>query len=165
MSNIEQRTGFMRRLASWVYDALATIAIIMLAQIIFLGLIELLLSLGIVKKTDDADISHFVTTQPWNFINQFYLVCVACFFYVYFWCKGGQTIGMRAWRLKVRNLDGSPISKGQAIIRAVTALLGVGNLLVIFDFKNKRALQDYLAKTEVITLSKEENKKVYRELD
>lgn len=165
MSNIEQRTGFMRRLASWVYDALATIAIIMLAQIIFLGLIELLLSLGIVKKTDDADISHFVTTQPWNFINQFYLVCVACFFYVYFWCKGGQTIGMRAWRLKVRNLDGSPISKGQAIIRAVTALLGVGNLLVIFDFKNKRALQDYLAKTEVITLSKEENKKVYREPD
>lgn len=165
MSNIEQRTGFMRRLASWVYDALATIAIIMLAQIIFLGLIELLLSLGIVNKTDDADISHFVTTQPWNFINQFYLVCVACFFYVYFWCKGGQTIGMRAWRLKVRNLDGSPISKGQALIRAVTALLGVGNLLVIFDFKNKRALQDYLAKTEVITLSKEENKKVYRELD
>ncbi|MFY8348939.1 RDD family protein [Pseudoalteromonas sp. SSM20] len=165
MSNIEQRTGFMRRLASWVYDALATIAIIMLAQIIFLGLIELLLSLGIVNKTDDADISHFVTTQPWNFINQFYLVCVACFFYVYFWCKGGQTIGMRAWRLKVRNLDGSPISKGQALIRAVTALLGVGNLLVIFDFKNKRALQDYFAKTEVITLSKEENKKVYRELD
>ncbi|MDE3272477.1 MULTISPECIES: RDD family protein [unclassified Pseudoalteromonas] len=165
MSNIEQRTGFMRRLASWVYDALATIAIIMLAQIIFLGLIELLLSLGIVNKTDDADISHFVTTQPWNFINQFYLVCVACFFYVYFWCKGGQTIGMRAWRLKVRNLDGSPISKGQALIRAVTALLGAGNLLVIFDFKNKRALQDYLAKTEVITLSKEENKKVYRELD
>lgn len=165
MSNIEQRTGFMRRLASWVYDALATIAIIMLAQIIFLGLIELLLSLGIVNKTDDADISHFVTTQPWNFINQFYLVFVACFFYVYFWCKGGQTIGMRAWRLKVRNLDGSPISKGQALIRAVTALLGAGNLFVIFDFKNKRALQDYLAKTEVITLSKEENKKVYRELD
>lgn len=165
MSTIEQRTGFMRRLASWVYDALATIAIIMLAQIIFLGLIELLLSLGIANKTDNADISHFVTTQPWNFINQFYLVCVACFFYVYFWTKGGQTIGMRAWRLKVRNLDGSPISKGQALIRAVTALLGAGNLLVIFDFKNKRALQDYLAKTEVITLSKEENKKVYRELD
>ncbi|MEC8326390.1 MAG: RDD family protein [Pseudomonadota bacterium] len=165
MSNIEQRTGFMRRLASWVYDALATIAIIMLAQIIFLGALELLLSLGLISKSEDADISHFVTTQPWNFINQFYLVCVACFFYVYFWTKGGQTIGMRAWRLKVRNLDGTPISKPQALIRAITALLGIGNLIVLIDFKNKRSLQDYLAKTEVITLSKEENKKVYRELD
>jgi len=92
-------------------------------------------------------------------------VCVACFFYVYFWCKGGQTIGMRAWRLKVRNLDGTQITKPQALIRAITALLGLGNLLVLVDFKNKRSLQDYLAKTEVITLSKEENKKVYRELD
>ncbi|MGB0860318.1 MAG: RDD family protein, partial [Pseudoalteromonas spongiae] len=81
------------------------------------------------------------------------------------WCKGDQTIGMRAWRLKVRNLDGTQITKPQALIRAITALLGLGNLLVLVDFKNKRSLQDYLAKTEVITLSKEENKKVYRELD
>jgi uncharacterized RDD family membrane protein YckC len=72
---------------------------------------------------------------------------------------------MRAWRLKVQRLDGQPITKLQAIIRAITSLLGLGNLLVLVDFKNKRSLQDYLARTEVITLSKDENKKVYRELD
>ena len=33
------------------------------------------------------------------------------------------------------------------------------------NFKNKKALQDYLSKTEVVTLTKEENKRVYRELD
>jgi hypothetical protein len=45
------------------------------------------------------------------------------------------------------------------------ALLGLGNLVVLVDFKNKKALQDYLSKTEVVALSKEENKRIYRELD
>lgn len=159
------RTGFGRRFASWIYDALATIAIVMLAQILFLGLIQALLALGLLSKADDVDISQLMEVQPWKVINQGYIIVVACFFYVYFWTRGGQTIGMRAWRLKVQNLDGSKLSKRQALVRALTSLLGLGNLLVIFDFKNKRSLQDYLAKTEMVTLSKDENKKVYRELD
>lgn len=159
------RTGFIRRLASWVYDALATIAIVMLAQVIFLGLMQLLFVFGLLVKDETVDISEFITFQPWNLINQLYLILVVCYFFIYFWCKGGQTIGMRAWRLKVQRLDGQPITKLQAFIRAITSLLGLGNLLVLVDFKNKRALQDYFAKTEVITLSKDENKKVYRELD
>jgi uncharacterized RDD family membrane protein YckC len=144
---------------------LATIAIVMLAQIIFLGLMQLLFVFGLLVKDETVDISQFITFQPWNLINQLYLILVVCYFFIYFWCKGGQTIGMRAWRLKVQRLDGQPITKLQAIIRAITSLLGLGNLLVLVDFKNKRSLQDYLARTEVITLSKDENKKVYRELD
>ncbi|WP_352311801.1 hypothetical protein, partial [Psychrobacter sp. W2-37-MNA-CIBAN-0211] len=69
---------------------------------------------------------------------------------------------MRAWRLKVQTLDGQLISWPQAIIRSVSALLGLGNLVVLVDFKNKKALQDYLSKTEVIALTKEENKRIYR---
>jgi uncharacterized RDD family membrane protein YckC len=72
---------------------------------------------------------------------------------------------MRAWRLKVQTNQGSLISWPQAIIRSISALLGLGNLVVLVDFKNKKALQDYLSKTEVVTLTKEENKRVYRELD
>ena len=85
-------------------------------------------------------------------------------FFGYFWTKSGQTIGMRAWRLKVQTHQGNLISWPQAIIRSISALLGLGNLVVLVDFKNKKALQDYLSKTEVVTLTKEENKRVYREL-
>ena len=159
------RTGFMRRFASWIYDLLAITAIVMLGQIVFLGLVNAGIALEFISKPTDMEISNFITQQPWLFLNQFYIVCIACFFFVYFWCRGGQTIGMRAWRLKVQNIDGSPITKIQALVRAVTSLLGLGNLVVLLDFKNKRSLQDYLANTEVITLSKDENKKVYRELD
>lgn len=159
------RTGFGRRLASWVYDALAVVAIIMLAEVVFLGLLQAFVSSGLLSIPDGDEISQLVETQPLATINQVYLISVACFFFVYFWGKGGQTIGMRAWRLKVQNLDGSPISRSKALLRALTALLGAGNLLVLIDFKNKRALQDYLSGTEVVTLTKEENKTVYRSLD
>ena len=47
----------------------------------------------------------------------------------------------------------------------MSALLGLGNLVVLVDFKNKRALQDYISKTEVVALTKEENKRIYRSLD
>jgi hypothetical protein len=50
------------------------------------------------------------------------------------------------------------------MIRSLSSVLGLGNLWVIVDVKNKRALQDYIAKTEVITLTKEENKKIYKSI-
>ena len=71
---------------------------------------------------------------------------------------------MRAWRLRVQTNDGNLISWSQSVIRCMGALLGLGNLVVLVDFKNKKSLQDYLSKTEVVTLTKEENKRVYREL-
>ena len=43
------------------------------------------------------------------------------------------------------------------IIRLVTSLGGLGTLLVLFDIKHKQSLQDRLAKTEVLKLSKEAN--------
>ena len=160
------RTGFGRRLASWVYDALACIAIIMVSEVLFLTLLQIPLALDLLVKPEEMDVSQFIADTPWlSLFHQFYLVACGVFFFAYFWGKGGQTIGMRAWRLKVQNLDGSPINKKQAVIRAVTAFLGLGNLVVLLDFKNKRALQDYIAGTEMVTLSKEENKSVYSKLD
>jgi len=42
-------------------------------------------------------------------------------------------------------------------IRLIASLGGLGTLLVLFDFKNKQSLQDRLAKTEVLKLTKEAN--------
>ena len=93
------------------------------------------------------------------------LVLVSLSFFGYFWSKSGQTIGMRAWRMQVRRLDGSLPGFWQSAWRSLCALLGLGNILVLVDIKNKRALQDYLSGCEVVTLSKEDNKKIYQALD
>ena len=80
----------------------------------------------------------------WNATHPAYQVafncwCIGwvCVFFIYFWSKKGQTLGMRAWRLRVQNLDGSLLKKRTAIKRLLPTLLGLGNLTVIFDRKNK----------------------------
>ncbi len=81
-----------------------------------------------------------------------------CGFFIYFWSKKGQTLGMKAWRLRVQNLDGSLMSKVTAAKRLLPTLLGLGSLAVIFDRKNKLSLQDRLTNTEVVVLSLEANR-------
>ena len=80
------------------------------------------------------------------------------FFFVWFWSRSGQTIGMKAWRLRVQNQDGTRMSKTTAIARLLPTLLGLGNIMVLFDRNNKLSLQDKITNTEVVVLSLEENK-------
>jgi uncharacterized RDD family membrane protein YckC len=159
------RAGFWRRFASLVYDTLAIIAFAMLTVVLYLFVIQGLISLDIIALDGAEDVSARIQDSLLlSGIRSSLLVLVGLIFFGYFWTKSGQTIGMRAWRLKVQTHQGNLISWPQAIIRSISALLGLGNLVVLVDFKNKKALQDYLSKTEVVTLTKEENKRVYREL-
>ncbi|MGL5728997.1 MAG: hypothetical protein ACRCYD_14250, partial [Plesiomonas sp.] len=64
---------------------------------------------------------------------------------------------MRAWRLRVQQLDGRNLTFTQATVRLVTATVGFGNLVVLFDRGNLRAFQDYMADCEVVVLGKDEN--------
>ncbi|WP_462164516.1 RDD family protein [Pseudoalteromonas xiamenensis] len=158
--------GFFRRLAALLYDGLVVIAFAMLSTVLFLLLVQGAISLEWLSISGHEDISAFVQDTPLLYwLRLALLVSVSVFFFTYFWKKSGQTIGMRAWRLQVVTTDGTPLSWGKAALRSVCALLGLGNLLVLIDFKHKRALQDRLTGTNVIVLSKEENRRVYRSLD
>ncbi|AOT07164.1 RDD family protein [Pseudoalteromonas luteoviolacea] len=160
------RAGFARRVASLIYDALVVIAFAMLTTIVFLGIVQGMLSLGWYSIDGYEDISALIQSTPTLYYGRsVLLMIVSILFFAYFWTKSGQTIGMRAWRLKVQNTDGTLLSWPQAIVRSLAALLGAGNLLVLLDIKHKRALQDLICQTEVLVLSKEENKKVYDSLD
>ena len=88
----------------------------------------------------------------------YYLVLVAAvaFFFASFWSIGGQTLGMRAWRIKVEGIDGSAISLKQALWRfaiavVLTAPAAVGLLWLLFD-QQRSTLYDRLAATQVIVL-------------
>ncbi|WP_213610939.1 RDD family protein [Pseudoalteromonas sp.] len=166
MSGEFPRAGFWRRFASLIYDSLVVISLSMLTAILYFAVIQILITLGVIVQTEGLDPAGFIDETPLlSGIRSALFVGVNIVFFAYFWTKSGQTIGMRAWRLKVQTHQGNLISWPQAIIRSISALLGLGNLVVLVDFKNKKALQDYLSKTEVVTLTKEENKRVYKELD
>ena len=83
-----------------------------------------------------------------------YLYAVIFLFYGWFWTHGGQTLGMRAWRMRVVAADGKQVNWLQALIRFHAAclswiLLGTGILWALFDSR-KQTLHDHLSKTLLI---------------
>lgn len=79
---------------------------------------------------------------------------IPLFFFTWFWWRGGQTLGMRAWRVKVVRADGAPLRWVDAVKRHLAALLscltlGLGFLWVLVD-RDGLAWHDRLSGTQLI---------------
>lgn len=150
MSNIDLATGsppgLLRRLAALLYDSLLVTALLMLATVPY------------VMLASDATASHWVRV-----LFQTYLLAVMLAFFSWFWLHGGQTLGMRAWRLRVVSRDGAPLHLRQALARFAWALpsllfFGLGLLWVLVD-KDRLAWHDRLSGTRLVMLPKTKNRK------
>ena len=80
-------------------------------------------------------------------------------FFCYFWRRGGQTLGMRAWRLRLVQQDGSIImTYRQCLLRCLFAtlsllLFGIGYWWSLVD-RDRQTLHDRLTGTLTILLPK-----------
>lgn len=133
--------GLLRRLAAIAYDMLLLTAVLMLA------------ALPVVL------INNGPPRTAWALILfRAYLLGVALAFFTWFWMHGGQTLGMRAWRLRVVGADRQPLTWRQASGRFFAAALswaclGVGFLSILFD-EQRLAWHDRLSGTRLILLAK-----------
>lgn len=85
---------------------------------------------------------------------QFYLLGVCFVFYGWFWVHGGQTLGLRTWRLRVVRHDSTPITWRHAALRFAGAILswaalGLGFLWIYVD-PQRRAWHGHLSGTRVV---------------
>ncbi len=94
--------GFWRRLAASLYDALLLVAIWMIGGLV------------VVVARGEA-----VPPLTWWF--ELYLVALAFGYFGWSWVRGGQTLGMRAWRIRVARADGSALGWRGALVRFVVA--------------------------------------------
>lgn len=81
------------------------------------------------------------------------LVAVAAVFFCSFWLRGGQTLGMRAWRIRVVG-DGATLTWQRALARfgaAIVSLLpfGLGLWWSVLDAQN-RSWHDRWTRTRVV---------------
>lgn len=153
------RAGFRRRMASWVYDVLIAVAVYMTAGAVSFLLIVIALYFDIISMQGYEHVIDIIRNTPWlKYTNEAFKWFWVGYFFVFFWAQSGQTLGMKAWRLRVQNQSGGLISSTTGVKRLLPTLLGLGNIWVIFDRKNKLSLQDKLTHTEVVVLSLEENK-------
>ncbi|HET6807386.1 MAG TPA: RDD family protein [Frateuria sp.] len=99
-----------RRLAALVYDLLAVVAIVMVVGL----LCQLATGGQVVAAGAHATIAWWY--QPLQGL------VVGAYFGVSWW-RGGQTLGMRPWHIRVVGTDGGRVSPGQALGRVVVAAL------------------------------------------
>ena len=110
--------GLFRRLAALLYDALLVIAILFIAA----------LPLPLVEEP--------VRTLWWaRTLEQLYLLITWFLFLGWFWTHGGQTVGMKAWRLKLQCVNGNKPSWRDALIRFLVSSASFWLLLVLYGLE------------------------------
>jgi|TARA_B110000444_G_scaffold243816_1_gene262650 uncharacterized RDD family membrane protein YckC len=84
-----------------------------------------------------------------NIFYQLYLLSIIITYYLWFWIKHNQTLGMKSWKLYIVNRNNKKnLSIKQCLLRMFIALIG-GHLLLLF---NKKSLQDIVSKTKLVKL-------------
>jgi uncharacterized RDD family membrane protein YckC len=126
---------FFRRLAAMVYDSFLLMAVWFLATALLLP------------------INGGQAFSSQQFFYPLYLLAVSFAFYGWFWTHGGQTLGLKAWKIKVQTLQQQPLNWRHAFLRFSAAILswaicGLGFLWILFD-KNNRGWHDTLSNTAV----------------
>lgn len=157
-SETVERAGFIRRLLAMIYDTLVATAVGMCAAMVMIVTLVVMLKNGALDLQGYAEPADLIQASfGYKLLIQTWVGLWIAGFFLWFWRRGGQTLGMRAWRLRIYSTVEEPMTWPRLFIRLFASLGGLGTLLVLFDFKNKQSLQDRLAKTEVLKLSKEAN--------
>lgn len=131
----------LRRLGAMIYDTvLAGFSIVVVAGIIAV----IFQSITGIKLPDVAMILLYAG--------------MAYGFFTFFWMRGGQTLGMRAWKVRVVTSDDQPINRQQASARflwsiASWAALGIGFLVSLVN-TDKLTWHDRFSGTRLIRIEK-----------
>lgn len=138
--------GLARRLGAILYDA-----ILLLAVLIFAALPVVMLYTSLQGEPPAG--------RAWF---GFYLLAISFLYFGWFWTHGGQTLGLRTWRVVLRTEDGGTAGWTDALVRFLAAilswlLLGGGFLWSLVDGE-KRTLHDVLSRTCLLVLPRQPNR-------
>ena len=82
-----------------------------------------------------------------NIFYQLYLLFIIITYYLWFWIKHNQTLGMKSWKSYIVNKNNEKkLSIKQCLLRILIALIG-GHLFLLF---RKESLQDIISKTKLV---------------
>ena len=133
-------TGIPRRLGAFIYDLLLILSLWMMT-----------LWIWILINDGEAIYGLFV---------QLVLMIEVIAFYVYCWMRTGQTLGMRAWKIKIVDVDGENPTLKQSIVRLIVlpvswSVFGLGFFWFYFS-KTQQTWHDRFSHTFTVKLSEEE---------
>lgn len=133
--------GLGRRLLAILYDSIVVLAILVIATV------------PVVLLTGGA----LEESPVYRTALQAYELLVAFAFFGGFWHSGGQTIGMRAWHIRVVRDNGEGLRWRDAALRYAVAIVswaafGLGFIWSLFD-RERRTWHDIASRTRLIRVT------------
>lgn len=152
--------GLWRRMACFTYEGVLLFGVVMIAGYLFSTLTQ---------QRNALEGRHGL---------QAFLFLVLGIYFVWFWSRGGQTVAMRAWHIRVVDVHGRPLTQRRALGRyllswlwfmpaliitwlaglqsagAVFAILGAGVLAYVLITRlhpQRQFFHDVLAGTQLVT--------------
>jgi uncharacterized RDD family membrane protein YckC len=140
--------GLGRRMAAISYDALLCMALMMVTTFLYK-----VACMGVVGEARLRQLSESGALDTDPLLSSILLITLFGFF-AKFWTRGGQTLGMQVWSIRVQNTNGSAISLWQALLRFIVAItswlcLGLGFFWGLFD-KDRRCWHDMYSQTQLV---------------
>lgn len=141
--------GLGRRLGAMLYDGFLVAAIWIAVTVAHLAFFRFVLG----QQAEEIGTTAF---DIWSL--RVILLFFVTLFFVFSWSRGGMTLGMQAWRLRVQTLDGYSLNLKQCLIRCAVAWLslaafGLGYWWVLFD-KQRRSWPDIVSNTQTVVMPK-----------
>jgi len=100
-----QTPALARRLACFLYEGVLLFGVVMAAGLVY----------------------SVATQQRHALVGlhglQAFLFVVLGLYFVWFWSRGGQTLAMQTWHIRLVTQDGQPVSRGRALCRYLLAWL------------------------------------------
>jgi uncharacterized RDD family membrane protein YckC len=105
-----------RRFAAIVYDVLAVVAIVMVV-----GLLSQMATGGRLFDEHGRMLTWWYQPLQGLVVGAYFLLS---------WVRGGQTLGMRPWRIRVTDASGAPVNGKRGLVRLIVAALPLALVLV-----------------------------------
>jgi uncharacterized RDD family membrane protein YckC len=136
MTNKKTSTGLLRLFMAIFYDSLLLFSVLFLA----------------------AALAYPITHGQVSLLFRIYLLTICFFYFAWPWLHGGQTLGMKAWRIQLQSNKNKPITKQQVLLRFSMAIvswmaLGMGFFWAIVD-KQRRTWHDWVSDTYLVFIEK-----------
>ncbi len=167
--------GLLRRLGATISDSLVVLGLLLLGTLLFVPLLN---HLG-AKAMTPSEVGWFWTSVYWVWMLSIWML-----FFGFFWSRSGQTVGMRAWQLRLENDSGALLTWTQSLKRLWASvlpwlpcllamsiaeqlasdalkylgqglsLLGVTGLLAMYRDPSRRTWHDRITRSRIILLPK-----------
>lgn len=143
-----QPAALWRRLTALAYDSLLIVGLNIFLSLIFIALQVPVPQAGDegLSQVNPVDINQPLLVMIW--------IAATFFFYGWSWTRGGQTLGMRVWKVRTVNADGTSMTwldagKRFAAAGLSWAVLGLGYFWALID-PAQRTWHDRLSNTSVV---------------